>query len=287
MSANMPFPSSAPSGRMDGTLSGVQNIRRALRQLRSLATVALAAVTLVFILDGLNSAGLLRWPPLDSFQSFTDWWRFGLQVGTLVTFGIAIAVLCIAGIIYALSGVFAWRRGVVEVRAAAPIENPSHVHAAIEAREDHSLTLWAVLLSAVAGIGVGVVASSVNISLDISGRAALPAAAVSIATSLAGAIGLVFAYHFGSRSLVRTLFELSSPLGQERLTRGRNLLLVGALVGLSAAFAPLSWAFTAGAIVSLGFVVLGSNELLGAYDDWLTGGKPAPSLQVGTAGVPA
>ncbi len=288
MQANPPTPVPLrPPEPASGTVWGAVSLRRALSRLRGLAAIALSISVLVLLLDAFNSTGILSWVPPTDLTSVTDWWTFGVGIGILVAIGIAIVVLFCVGIVYAITGAIAWRRGVLAMHAAAFEYGPEHVTAAQKAREDHSLTLWMIVVYVAVGIAVSLVVSGLTVALDNANVGPIPGVATSVASSLAGAVALLFVYNFGSRHLVGLLFGLSTAEGQRRLARGRDLLLAGAIVGLGGAFTPVSWAFEAVVVASLAIILVGANDLLEAYNEWLGGVRVAPLPQRGPQPAPA
>lgn len=281
-----PIPSNPPP-MTSGTVWGAISVRRALSRLRGLAAIALAASVLVLLLDALNYTGVVTWgPPPSNPQGFADWWTFGVGIGVLVAIGIAIVVLVITGVVYAITGVTAWRRGVLAMNNASFEYGPEHVKAARQAREDHSLTLWMVVLYIAVGIAVSIVGGAFSAILDNANLGPIPGAATTVASNLAGSVVLVFAYYFGARNLVGMLFGLSTQEGQRRLARGRDLLLAGALIGLGGAFTPISWGFGAVIAASLAIILIGANDLVEAYNDWLGGLRIAPEPIRGPQATP-
>lgn len=278
MEANRASPTrEVPPVPGSGTHWGVVHVRKAVDRLRALAAVALAISVLVLLLEALHAAGLLNMTPVAELRSAADWSTFGLQIGTLLAVGVTLLVLFIAGVVFAITGVLAWRRGVLAVERSAFESGPAQVEAARRARQDHSLTLWMVVVFVAAGMALSIGFGAVNALLGGLGQAELPGALTTIASALAGSIVLVFAYHFGSRSLVELLYGLASPASRARLLRGRNLLLLGAWVGLLSAGGAISWLFGAAAAASLALVLAGASELLAAYDEWLSGRRTIPT----------
>lgn len=271
-SASFPKPPSAPFVE-SGTMWGARQVRSAVSRLRSLAAVALGISVLILLLGALNWGGVLQWAVPSNGESVTDWWSFGLQVGALATIGITIVALFVAAVVFAVTGVAAWRRGVLAMVASASEHGAAHAKAVLQARQDHSLTLWMMVVFVAAAMAASILTSGLGAVLSYAHWATLPSGATGIASSLAGSVVLVAAYHFGSRNLVVLLSGLSSTVGRERLVRGRSLLLVGAVVGIGGAFGVLSWVVETVVVASLAFIVLGANDLLEAYDLWLAGAR--------------
>ncbi len=277
----------SPPAAASGSVWGAVSLRRALSRLRGLAAVAFSISILVLLLDALNWTGVLNWEAPTNIESVTNWWTFGVSIGILVAIGIAIVALFITGVVYAITGATAWRRGVLAMNSSAFEYGPEQVKAARQAREDHSLTLWMIVVYVAAGMAASIVGGSLSAVLDNAGRGPLPGLATTLASNLAGSIALIAAYHYGSRHLVGLLFGLSSPEGQRRLVRGRDLLLTGAVVGLGGAFVPVSWAFEGAVVASLAIILLGANDLLEAYNNWLSGVRVTPVTMRGPQAIPA
>ncbi len=281
-------PLGAPSvSSRESTAWGVSCVRRALERLETLISLALAVASLVVLQAYLASVRLLDVHLPVGPVPFTEWWSIGLRLGVQAAIGVTIAILVIVGIVVAVRGLISWRQGVRTMAEASSEFGPAQVEAARRARTDHATTLWLFLVYVLAAIVVSGAFAIFNLGLSSANRASLPDVVTSLATGLATSLVLVAIYYFGSRHLLELLSAISSPTGQRLLLRGRNLLLAGALVGVGAGLAPLSWLFDLAAAASLVVILIGVRHLGRAYALWLAGDRPPRPSVAGYRPAPA
>ena len=250
-------------------------------------SIALAVSGLVFVEGLLSWLGLMPSSLAVGPRPFTEWWSVSWALGLQIAFGLSIAVLVIIGIVTAVLGAISWRRGVVTMVADAPAYGPAQVAAAAEARRDHSVTLWLFLVYVLTAVAVAVGFAIVNAVLAGASAASVPEVVISVATGLGTAAVLVLIYYYGSKHLVGLLHSLSSTAGRASLERGRSRMLAGAVVGLGAALAPISWVFDVVAIVSLAIILAGVGDLVRAYAMWLAGDRISRPPGSGVVASPA
>ncbi len=277
MSQGVPYPQAGVSGGPSpgGTVWGATSLRKALEGFRTLIALAVSVSVLVLVREILLKTGVLPGTLPAATAPWSEWQSQALRVGADVAIGLAIAVLVIIGIVVAVRGLIAWRRGVLAMAQGSSEYGPSQVDAALLARADHSRTLWLFLGYVLVAIGVAISFAIVNASLGAVHSPLVPDTLTSIVSGLATGSVLVLIYFFGGRHLDLLLHGLASPGEQALLVRGRHLLLAGALVGLGAAFAPLLWELEAAGLVSLVLVLFGAHDLLRAYVRWLAGERSA------------
>ena len=261
----------------ESTAWGVSRVRRALERFETLIALALAIASLAVLEAYLSSAGRLDVRLPFGPVPFAEWWSIGLKLGVQAAIGVTIVVLVIVGIVVAVRELISWRQGVRTMAEASSESGPVQVEAVRRARTDHATTLWLFLVYVLAAIVVSGAFEILNWGLSSANRVALPDVVVSIATGLASSLVLVAIYYFGARHLVELLFSISSPTGQRLLLRGRDFLLAGALVGVGAALAPVSWMFDLVAVASLVIILIGVRRLSRAYALWLAGDRRPPT----------
>lgn len=265
----------SPAGLVHGTAWGASTVRKALSRFETLLALALGVSVLALVETYLTNMDLIPTTLPSLTTPVSEWatraWAFGVQAGV----GLAIAVLVIAAIVVAISGLIAWRRGVLAMAASSAEYGPSQVEAAGRARADHATTLWLFLAWVLVGVVVVAIVASVNYGLDRSGRSLIPDWVGSVANGLATSSVLVAIYYYGGRHLSGLLFAISAPSGRRELARGRNWLVGGALVGVVAALSPLSFWFGVAAVASLALLLTGAHSLHRGYELWLAGERAA------------
>ncbi len=277
MSVATSYPPAAPgaapaAGR---TVWGATSIRKALEGFQTLISLAVSVSALVLVRDVLLRTGVLPANLPAASAPWSEWQSQAFRIGLDVALGLAIAVLVIIGIVVAVRGLIAWRRGVLAMAEGASEFGTPQVDAAQRARADHSRTLWLFLGYLFAAIGAAIAFAVLNAALDAVNSPLVPEWVSSTVSGIATGAVLVLIYYFGGRHLDLLLHGLATPGEQAILLRGRRLLLVGAVVGLGAAFAPLLWELEAAAVASLVLILLGAHDLQRAYARWLAGERPA------------
>lgn len=274
-------PSALP--RSSSTVWGANEMRSALDRFRTLISLALAVAVLLLAERILTTTGIvtLAVPPYP--PPIPELWTLALGLGLAVANGVAIAVLVILGILVALRGLMAWRRGVKELdRGADEFGPPEYAPAAHQARAEHSVTLWLFVAYAGAAIAVSIALAFVDFTLDAAGQTSLPDFVASVVTGLATGGVLVAIYYYGGRHIVGLLYGIASEAERRRLVRGRDLLLAGAVVGLGASFSSISWAFDILSVMSLALVLAGAVDLRSAYSAWVAGDRPPGAVSHAT-----
>lgn len=273
-----PVPSVAPGS----TAVGATTLRRALRRLETLASIAITVAVLALVENYLSWSGVFGKIPTPG-SPFDVSWTVGVQIGVAIALAVVIAILVIIAIVTAILGFLAWRQGVLAMVAASAEYGPSHVEACRRARTDHSRTLWMILGIVLAAIAVSIAFAGINGAFFLIGVGTIPGVVGSVATNLATGAVLVAVYFFGTRHLIELLSAVATPTENTLLFRGRTRMLAGAVVGLGAAFAPVSWGFGVFAIVSLAMILPGVRDMVRAYDLWLAAHHGAPAAS-GTPG---
>ena len=264
---------------------GVRQLRLALDRFEVLVGLALGVSAIVLAEDLLNWLGITNTQVPVGPRPFAEWWPISFGLGLQVALGVAIAILVIVGIVYALLGLAAWRRGTLAIASGAAEFGDAQLTAASRARQDHSTTLWMFLAYVGVAIAISIAIVAVNGALSVAQASPLPAAATSVATSLGVGLVLVAIYYLGTRQLVGSIWTVSAGEGRRRLEDGRRYMVVGAVVGLGAALGALSPFFDAFAVASLVLILWGVHELSRGYSLWLDGAHPNPVTSF--AGIPA
>ncbi len=287
MSASAPAPPIPPPPETSGTVWGAVTLRYALYRLRILLEVVLVISILALSLDALGWARVFPSEAPVGARPFVDWWTYGAGIGVQVAIGLAIAILVIVGIIYAVTGAIAWRRGVLTMDHASYEFGPAQVEAAHRAREDHSVTLWLFVVYVGVAIAASVALFALNATLAGFDQRSVPVVVGSTVPGVAAASVLVAIYFYGTRHLVGFLHAIATPEVRTLLVRGRDLMIAGAIVGIGAGLGPIAWPFDALATASLAILLFGANDLLAAYTIWLGGRRSAPLPLRGPQVAPA
>ncbi len=262
---------SIPYASPGASVWGAGRLREALRSLETLLLIALAVSVIVFVQDMFNWAGLISLQVPVGPRPFADWWTIGLGVGLQVALGLTIAILVIIGIVVAITGLIAWRRGVLAMVQGGTEVGPAHVEGVRKAREDHSLTLWLFLVYVVVAAAVSVSFAAINSTLSAASASTVPEVVASVVTGLATSGVLVAIYYFGARHLLGMIYGISTAEGRALLVRGRDRLVWGAVIGAAVALSPITWVFDLVAVASLTIILAGARNLRSAYDLWLAG----------------
>ncbi len=263
-----------------GSVAGAAIVRSALGRLRTLVSLALAVSVLVLVEGYLSSLGVFGKVPGVGGPFNLDWIT-AVQIGVGIAVGVSIGVLVVIALVFAILGLLAWRRGVLAMVSAGAEMGPAQESSCQTARRDHRTTLWLFLVLVLAAIVVSVAFAGVNGAMSWLGIGAVPGVVGSVATSLATGAVLVLIYYYGARHLSELLLAVASPTERSLLGRGSSWMVVGAIVGLGAAFSPVSWAFNGFVVISLAMILPGVGNLCRAYDLWLAERhavwKPAPT----------
>ncbi len=266
-------------------MAGATTLRSALGRLRAVTWMALVTSVLVLVESYLVEIGTFGKIPQPG-GSFSVDWITGVQIGVGIALGVTIAILVVVMIVFGVLGLIAWRRGVLGMTSAAPEMGPAHAAACLQARRDHSVTLWLFLVFVLAAIVVSATFAGVNGILSWLGAGGFEGAVGSAASGLATGAVLVLIYYYGTRHLSELLGAIATPNERALLEGGSSLMVAGAIVGLGAAFSSFFWAFNVFSVLSLAVILPGVGNLCRAYDLWLAEHRPA-SVPAALAGVPA
>lgn len=256
----------------------LRGFRRALGRLETVVAMALA-VDVVFLLQNtLRSIGLLDLGVPTGFEAFGVSWNF--HYGDGVDAGLTLLAICfvIIGVVNAVVGWVAWRRGMPALRRAAETSEGARRTTLMGALDDQRWAIVSIVGFIGVAVAIGIIVGLLDAALFLTGNPLIASDAVNFVVNVAMCSVVIAGYFFGTRHLLRAAAPGAPVRLVDRFSSDQDWVLVGAIVGLGATLSAVSWQFQVVSVFSLSLILVGVHGFKTGYTALLPAAPAGPAL---------
>lgn len=275
VSSGGPAPTVVGATRPFGTVLAVAGLRDAISRFQTLVVLGIVFGALSLASNAWSAVWNLTAPGPYPLALGT---MEGLSLLATILIGISFAIIVLIGLVVAITGFVAWRRSSRDlVSSGAEFGEPHRLEAVAAWEDSRRALLWvfgAIGVAIVLGIALGITDGA----LILSGRASLPSEVFSGIIGLGSGTAIVLSYYYGSRQLVGSFRTLTSDAVRLRMESARNLILLGAMIGVVGSLSSILWPIEALSLAAGVLILIGISRILAEYDGWLAvqPGRMAP-----------